>query len=260
MYSSPRSFSQRDTKDRIAANNGDFIVRFNLRTPLSTWPCSVPQLRRRRGEGDGGGGGGRGDKDAYEPCTYVSVNDEDYRSFLALPRKSLRLLLRTPFSPSRVQQQGTLVGRTNEPTLRGFIIPFRFALLPADGTLRTKRNVRARRRNPKVHVRMQHTRAARRCSLMWTRRADCLRRAVRRRKRKIYAESVKVIAMIWISYVSEIFLHETNLIAVIYEMALKTMTRLVHDEDPRGSRKQESAAFLARNDESFGPFSIAERD
>lgn len=28
-----------------------------------------------------------GDKDAYEPCTYVSVNDEDYRSFLAAEEK-----------------------------------------------------------------------------------------------------------------------------------------------------------------------------
>lgn len=75
------------TQDRIAgavaANNGDFIVRFNLRAPLST--CSVPQLRRRRrGEEEGGGGGGR-DKD--DSCTYVSVNDEDYRSFLAAEEK-----------------------------------------------------------------------------------------------------------------------------------------------------------------------------
>lgn len=33
---------------RVSANNGDFIVRFNLHAPLSTWPCPVPQLRRRR--------------------------------------------------------------------------------------------------------------------------------------------------------------------------------------------------------------------
>lgn len=51
---------------RASANNGDFIVRFNLHAPLSTWPCPVPQLRRRRRwqgareEGRGGRGGGKG--------------------------------------------------------------------------------------------------------------------------------------------------------------------------------------------------------
>lgn len=47
-----RSFSPRDTKDRIAgtvaANNRDFIVHFNLRTPLSTWPLLCPPITTTR--------------------------------------------------------------------------------------------------------------------------------------------------------------------------------------------------------------------
>lgn len=129
---------------RASANNGDFIVRFNLHAPLSTWPCPVPQLRRRRrrqGRRRRKRRRRRGEeekeRDACEPCTYVSVNDEDYRSFLAAEEKLKASSLWAPFSPFHVQwRRKTFVERTSEPTtLRGFIIPFRFSLLP---TLRTK--------------------------------------------------------------------------------------------------------------------------
>jgi len=125
---------------RASANNGDFIVRFNLHAPLSTWPCPVPQLRRRRRRQEQEKKEEEEEeeeKDACEPCTYVSVNDEDYRSFLAAGEKLKASSLWAPFSPFHVQwRRKTFVERTSEPTtLRGFIIPFRFSLLP---TLRTK--------------------------------------------------------------------------------------------------------------------------
>jgi len=118
-------FSRRDTKDRARgapANNDDFIVRFNPRAPLSTWPCPVSQLRRRRRrrrrdakeEKEGG------KRDGCEPCTYVSVNDEDYRSFLAAGEKlKASSLSGLPFLPSAVQwRRETFAERTSEPATR----------------------------------------------------------------------------------------------------------------------------------------------
>lgn len=93
------------------------------------------------------------ERDACEPCTYVSVNDEDYRSFLAAGEKLKASSLWAPFSPFHVQwRRKTFVERTSEPTtLRGFIIPFRFSLLP---TLRTKEEFETH-----VHANTVYTRA-----------------------------------------------------------------------------------------------------
>jgi len=53
---------------------------------------------------------GRRERNACEPCTYVSVNDEDYRSFLAAGEKLKASSLRAPFSPFRVQWQQKTFG------------------------------------------------------------------------------------------------------------------------------------------------------
>lgn len=53
------------------------------------------------------------ERDACESCTYVSVNDEDYRSFLAAREKLKASSLRPPFSPFQWRQE-TFVERTNE--------------------------------------------------------------------------------------------------------------------------------------------------
>jgi len=125
-------------------NNGDFIVRFKLTCPVIdlalpyppiTTPTTTTTTKNTRRKGK------REERDACEPCTYVSVNDEDYRSFLAAG-KSLRLLSGLPFLPSNGSKRPSV--HTSEPTLlRGFIIPFRFSLLPSrtrDSTYKELRN------------------------------------------------------------------------------------------------------------------------